>query len=97
MPAYVIIDIEITDPERYQVYLRQGTIAAAANGATFLVRGGNPETIEGDRMSKRMVVLQFKDRAAALKWYDSPEYREARRLRAGAAKFQAIVVDGAPA
>ena len=50
--------------------------------------------LEGDWRPKRIVVLEFEDLEAVKRWYDSPEYREARRLREGAATLQAVAVEG---
>lgn len=94
MPAYVVIDVTVTDPLRYESYKPLGGLATAKYGGRFLARGGASETLEGAWSPKRLVVVEFPDRAAARRWYDSPEYAEARKARAGAAEFRAVVVDG---
>lgn len=94
MPAYVVIDVTVTDPVRYESYKSQGGLATAKYGGRFLARGGASETLEGGWSPKRLVVVEFPDSAAAKRWYDSPEYGEARKARAGAAEFRAVVVDG---
>ena len=50
--------------------------------------------LEGDWRPKRIVVLEFEDLEAAKRWYHSPEYREAKRLREGAATLRAVAVEG---
>jgi uncharacterized protein (DUF1330 family) len=50
--------------------------------------------LEGDWQPKRIVVLEFADLPAAERWYDSPEYRVARDIRAGAATMRMIAVAG---
>ena len=95
MPAYVIADVSVSDPERYKSYAALSPAAVAAAGGRFLVRGGRAETLEGDWAPGRVVVAEFVDLAAARAFYDSPAYREARAQRAGAtARFDMIVVDG---
>ena len=97
MPAYVIADVEVSDPEQYKQYqtLTPGAIAAA--GGRFVVRGGRSETLEGDWHPKRLVVIEFADIAAARAFYDSEKYRQARDARAGATRqFNMVVVEGVP-
>ena len=92
--AYVVVDMEITDPERYAPYREAAAPAVAAAGGRYLARGGATEVLEGDREPHRMVILEFPDMDAARSWYDSPAYREARRLRADAATGSFIAVEG---
>jgi len=95
MPAYVIAEIEVTDPEQYKQYMAASPGAVAAGGGTFIVRGGECATLEGDWEPGRIVVLEFPDLEAAKRWYASDEYQAAKRLRDGAAVFRAIAVAGA--
>jgi len=95
MSAYVVSMIRITDPARYQEYAALATVAMAKYQGKFVVRGGAPETMEGDFGANRVVVAEFASRTAAQRFYDSPEYRAARAARAGAADFHMTIVDGA--
>jgi uncharacterized protein (DUF1330 family) len=40
------------------------------------------------------VLLEFPDLEAAKRFYESPEYQEAKRLREGAADFNIVAVEG---
>ena len=93
--AYVICDIEVTDPAAYERYRALSTEALAAHGGRFVVRGGAAEVLEGDRAPGRLVVLEFADVDAARRWYDSPEYRAAREARQNAARGTFVLVEGA--
>ena len=92
--AYVIADIEVTDPDAYEEYKRLSTRAAELYGARFLVRGGAAERLEGDREPQRLVLLEFEDEGAARRWYDSPEYAAARSVRQRAADSSLVLVSG---
>jgi len=94
MPAYVIVDIEVTDPARYEEYKKQAPSALAAYGGKFLARGGRVETLEGNWTPKRLVVLEFTSAARAKEWLNSPEYRSARQLRHKTARTNMVVVEG---
>ncbi len=94
MPAYVIVETDIHDPEQYEHYKAASPGAVAAGGGRFLVRGGELSVLEGDWKPKRLVVLEFEDLEAAKRWYDSPAYQEAIRLREGAANLRMVAVEG---
>ena len=94
MPAYVIVETDVHDAEQYEQYRAAARGAIAAGGGRFVVRGGEMAVLEGDWRPKRLVVLEFEDLDAAKRWYDSPEYQDAKRLREGAATLHAVAVEG---
>jgi uncharacterized protein (DUF1330 family) len=94
MPAYVIVETDVDDPEQYERYKAAAADSIARGGGRFIARGGDLAVLEGDWTPDRLVVLEFEDLEAAKRWYDSPEYREARRLREGAATLSMVAVEG---
>jgi uncharacterized protein (DUF1330 family) len=94
MPAYVIVETDITDPEHYEQYKAASPAAIAAGGGRFLVRGGELVVLEGDWQPSRLVLLEFEDLAAAKRWYASEVYQEAKKLREGAARLRLVAVQG---
>ena len=74
MPAYVIYQGEVIDPERYEEYKTKAAENIVAAGGRYLVRGGPVEVLEGDAPAGRTVVLEFPTMQAALDWYRSEEY-----------------------
>jgi uncharacterized protein (DUF1330 family) len=50
--------------------------------------------LEGDWQPKRLVLVEFEDLKAVRRCYDSPEYREARRRREGAASLRIVALEG---
>ena len=95
MPAYIIAQINVTDPAKYQEYVKLAGPAGAKYGGKFLVRGGSKTVLEGDIPFSRIVIQEFTDATAAKKFYDSPEYQAARKHRLGAADFHMVIVEGA--
>lgn len=93
MPAYLILDIDIHDPARYEEYKRFPATVAPFGGR-YLVRGGATQTLEGDWAPGRMVVIEFPSAERARAWLESPEYQEARATRLAASYSRTIVVDG---
>jgi uncharacterized protein (DUF1330 family) len=94
MSAYVIVEVDITDPEQYARYREAVPASLAAHGGRFLARGGQTATLEGEWHPRRIVVVEFDDLEAAERWYGSPQYLEAREIRAGAATVRMIAVAG---
>jgi uncharacterized protein (DUF1330 family) len=94
MPAYVIVDIDVTDPIRYEAYKKLAPATVTAYGGKYLARGGQTETLEGDWQPKRLVILEFPSLAQAKTWVDSPEYRPAREMRQQSTKTKMVVIEG---
>ena len=92
--AYVIADIDVTDPEAFGRYRELSSAAVEQYGGRYVVRGGPTTVLEGERQPNRLVVLEFDDVEAARRWYDSPEYREARAVRQSAATGSFVLVEG---
>lgn len=95
MTAYVIVRVNVTDPDQYEEYKKLTPGAVAAAGGKFIVRGGRHETLEGESDDRRVVVVEFPDYESAKAFYNSPLYLEARHVRAGAAAMHMTVVEGA--
>ena len=91
MPAYVIANIDVPDPEGSEGSKALSTESASRYGGRFVARGGATVVLEGDWAPKRLVVLEFADLDAVRRWYDSPEYREARAIRERTASTQMVV------
>jgi uncharacterized protein (DUF1330 family) len=94
MAAYLIAEIEISDPETYDKYKARTPGVIEQYGGRFIVRGGKAQQLEGEREPGRLVVIEFPDVAAARRFYDSPEYRAIIGLRQRASKGRLILVEG---
>ena len=90
----MIVDIEVTDPVRYEDYKRLASAAITAHGGTYLVRGGASEVLDGDWTPRRLVVLRFDSVAKAKAWRESPEYAQAKAIRETCARVNMVVVEG---
>jgi uncharacterized protein (DUF1330 family) len=94
MAAYVIVETDIHDQERYERYKAASPDAVAAGGGRFVVRGGELAVLEGDWDPPRLVVLEFPDLETAKRWYESERYQEVKKLRDGAANLRMVAVEG---
>jgi uncharacterized protein (DUF1330 family) len=95
MPAYFIVDNEVTDPAGFEAYRTQVPVTVAKYGGRFLVRGGQTQTLEGDWKPRRIVVTEFPSIEQARRWYDSEEYRALKALRSRTARGSVVLVEGA--
>ena len=59
MAAYVIVEIEVTDPVGYEEYKKVASATVEKYGGKYIVRGGATEVLEGNWKPKRIVVLEF--------------------------------------
>lgn len=94
MAVYVVSLIDIVDPEGMQRYQKNFPALVESSGGRFLVRGGKVEALEGSWDHDRMVVMEFPDKAAALAWYRSPEYRPFIEARQRYGRATLLMVDG---
>lgn len=97
MPAFVIVDIDVHDPVRYEEYKKLAAPTVTAYGGKYIVRGGTAETLEGDWLPKRLVVLEFPTVDQAKAWLNSSEYSPVRKIRHATATSRMVVVEGVPA
>ncbi|MGA7195377.1 MAG: DUF1330 domain-containing protein [Anaerolineales bacterium] len=94
MSAYVIIDIDVIDPEGYKEYAKLAPATVKLYGGRYLARGGTNETLEGEWHAKRLVILEFENINKAKAWLNSPEYAPLRQLRHQYAKSNMVVIEG---
>ncbi len=94
MSAYVIVDIEVHNPEAYQEYLAKITPTVYANKGKYLVRGANSQVISGDWQPKRMVMMEFPSLEVAQYWATSDAYADIHAIRNANANANMVIVEG---
>jgi uncharacterized protein (DUF1330 family) len=93
MSAYIVADVIVTNEAQMAEYRQWSTRAMQEFDAEIVVRGGDPEVLEGTWAPKRIVILKFSDRARARAYYSSATYTRARKVREHAGSIQMILVD----
>ncbi|HLF16918.1 MAG TPA: DUF1330 domain-containing protein [Candidatus Thermoplasmatota archaeon] len=81
MPAFVLVGVEVTDPEAYKAYRAKAAPTVMAHGGRYVARGGAVHHLEPGWDLHRTVILEFPSVEAAKRWYASPEYRKALPIR----------------
>lgn len=96
MPAYMIVTAQIADRERFiGGYGAAAAALVARFGGTYVLRGPGATLLEGQfGDGASMVISEWPDKAAALAFWNSPEYAEARKLREGLADCQVLLIEG---
>lgn len=94
MPAYIVYQADVHDPEQYAKYIAESGPAVRAAGGTYLARGGAVEVLEGDPPSGRTVLIEFPTMEQAVTFFRGPEYARIRELRVSAANARSFVVNG---
>ncbi|HXF78628.1 MAG TPA: DUF1330 domain-containing protein [Usitatibacter sp.] len=94
MPAYILAEIEVTNPEGYKAYTAMVPATIEKYGGRFLVRGGNNQPLEGDWPPRRRVIIEFPSFEQARKWFDSPDYEKPRALRKANSNGRLLLLDG---
>ncbi len=95
MAAYMIVTATIADREKFiQSYGAAAAALIEQFGGRYLLRGPGAELLEGafgDGAS--MVISEWPDKEAAKRFWNSPEYAEAKKLREGIADVQVLLIE----
>lgn len=92
MPAHIIIEVEVTDPEIYEDYRHKLPPTMAEFGGRPIVRGF-AQLLEGETSMDRISVIEFPDADSALAWYHSPQVQALGGQRRASAKVTLRLVN----
>ena len=93
--AYILAQVTVADAAAYRSsgYMRMAEESVAAFGGRFVVRGGNPEVLEGGGAVERIVLLEFPSRDDARRFYESEMYAPAITLRQSLSTGRLVLLD----
>ncbi len=94
MPAFIIAEIDVTDPEGFETYRQLVAPTVEAAGGRYRIRGGRVEVLEGGWRPRRVVMLEFESMAAARSWYESDAYAPAKAIRQRTTVSNVVLVEG---
>jgi uncharacterized protein (DUF1330 family) len=94
MKAYMIVDVTITNPTVYEDYKKLTPASLEPFEGKFVVRGGLAETMEGEWLPGRIVVIEFPSLQKAKEWWSSEGYAPAKAIRQSASTSKMILVEG---
>lgn len=94
--AYVVAEVDVTNSEGYaKEFLPLATKALSDGGSGFkAVAGGKNVTIEGTPPKARYVIVSYENMDKAIAAYNSPAFKEARKIGDKyASSFRIIAVE----
>ena len=94
MSAYMIVQVEVTDPDGFAEYREKVGPQIANHGGKYLVRGAEVENLEGDWNPGRLVVFEFPSIDDIRRWYEADEYQPLLALRERTANTTLSIVEG---
>lgn len=94
MSAYAILDVDIQDPDKYQIYMKGVQQLISDAGGRYLTRGGEHQVYEGEWQPSRLVIVEFPSMEAIETFYDSPEYQELKSIRQTCSSTNLVTVAG---
>ena len=94
MSCFMIIQAKVTAPEKFRAYTAVVPAIVAAQGGRYRILGGATTVLEGSCPEVKTVVSEWPDRAAAMAFWESADYRIAAQLRADAGEFTVVLIDG---
>ena len=94
MLAYVLAEVEVTNPDGYKEYTSRVPATIEKYGGRFLARGGKATVLEGDWPQVRRVIIEFPTVEAAQRWWDSPEYEKPKSMRRANSKGRLLLMEG---
>jgi uncharacterized protein (DUF1330 family) len=95
-PAYVIAEVEVTDPPTMQKYGANVPETLAPFNHHYVVRSNKIQSLEGEPPKGGVIIIAFDSVENARAWYDSPAYAAIRPIRQSAAKSRIFIVEGLP-
>jgi uncharacterized protein (DUF1330 family) len=84
MKGYFFGEFDITDPAVYEVYRAKVPDIISAQGGRILVRGGEPQRLDGTMPQRRFIVVEFDSPEAARAFYFSDAYQAVLPFRLNA-------------
>ncbi len=95
MTAYMVVAAQIADRDAFIAGYGAAAAALVARfGGQYVLRGAGALGLEGDfGDGASMVISEWPDKAAALAFWNSPEYAEVRKLRDGIAECQVLLIE----
>ena len=94
MPAYIVAENRLHDPEKFKLYVQEAVKLITAHGGRVLVAADEADIREGKKCEPRTAIIEFPSLEAARRWYESAEYQPVKRLRQEATTGSLFIVDG---
>ena len=92
--GYFFVEIEIADPAAYEAYRMKVPDIISAHGGRILVRGGEPQPLDGTMPQRRRVIVEFDSPEAVKTFYSSDAYQAVLPIRLNASNGFVCLLTG---
>jgi uncharacterized protein (DUF1330 family) len=92
-PGYVVAEVDVKDPATFKKYGDQVPGTLAPFGGHYMIRGGNPQAVEGTA-PQRFVLIAFDSVEKAHAWENSPAYEAIKPIRHSSATSTVFIAEG---
>ena len=98
MPAWLIVTAHVHDRARFMAgYAPAAAALVERFGGRYVIRAPGAVQLEGEGgAGASVVVSEWPDKAAALRFWNSDDYAAIRQLREGVASASVLLVESAP-
>lgn len=94
MNAYLVLDLSITDMNRFSVYIKKIPMFIEKHSGRYIVQGEAPEVMEGNWKPERLVIIEFPSRQHAKDFLAEPEAKSLFAIRHKTTDSKLLLVDG---
>ncbi len=93
--GYIFAELDVTDPRHFfDEYMPRVRPVLDKYQAKFLIATDTPKVIEGDRVVKRVVFIEFESPQRAHEFYYSKDYQDVIGYRFDSARTHLYMMDG---
>jgi uncharacterized protein (DUF1330 family) len=92
--GYFFVEVEITDLAAYEAYRTKVPDIIAAHGGRILVRGGDPQSLDGVMAQRRRIIVEFDSPEAVTAFYHSEAYQAVKPIRLNASNGFVCLLTG---
>ena len=92
--GYFFVELEIADPAVYEAYRTAVPDIISAHGGRILVRGGDPQPLDGEVPQRRRVIVEFDSPEAVKTFYESDAYQAVLPIRLNASNGFVCLLTG---
>jgi uncharacterized protein (DUF1330 family) len=92
--GYFFVEIEITDPAAYEAYRTSVPDIISAHGGKILVRGGDPQPLDGVMPHRHRVMVEFNSPEDVETFYYSDAYQAVQPIRLKASNGSVCLLTG---
>jgi uncharacterized protein (DUF1330 family) len=94
MPAFILVQAKVTQPEPFKQYITAVTKLVPQFGGVYRVVAGETQLLEGDWNERKVVMHEWPSMEAARRFWFSEDYEQAKKLREGCGEFTVLLMDG---